>query len=186
MLEQEVKLQFSDVASARAAVATAGGRLVVPRRLIDDQLFDTADARLANAGTTLRLRRDDDRAVVTVKGPVRPGPVKSREELETSIGDARIADVMFARLGFRPVFRAQKYREEYTVGSTHVMIDEAPVGVFIEVEGTPDEIRRVSGLLGRTSEDYRLESYMALWRRRCADRGLTTPSDMVFDAPPAE
>jgi hypothetical protein len=34
MVEQEVKLQFEDVEAARSAVTTAGGRLVVSRRLL--------------------------------------------------------------------------------------------------------------------------------------------------------
>jgi adenylate cyclase class 2 len=186
MLEQEIKLQFQTLESARAAVAAAGGCLIVPRRLIDDQLFDTRDGRLGRAGTALRLRRDHDGAMLTVKGPVLPGPVKSREEFETSIGDARIAEAMLATLGFVPYFRAQKYREEYAIGPTHLMVDDAPVGVFIEVEGTPDEISRVSALLGRTAADYRLESYMGLWRRRCQDAGLSEPADMLFDGPATE
>jgi adenylate cyclase class 2 len=180
MLEQEIKLQFPNLESARAAVAAAGGCLTVPRRLIDDQLFDTPDGRLGRAGTALRLRRDHDRAVLTVKGPVLPGPVKSREELETSIGDATIAEAMLTALGFQPYFRSQKFREEYTIGSTHLTVDEAPVGVFVEVEGTPEGISRVSVLLGRTPADYRLESYMELWRRRCSDSGVTEPADMLF------
>ena len=186
MLEQEIKLQFHSLDAARASVAAAGGRLRVPRRLIDDQLFDTADGRLSRAGTALRLRRDHDRAFLTVKGPVLPGPVKSREEFETSIDNARVGALMLARLGFQPYFRSQKYREEYTVGDTHVMLDEAPVGVFIEVEGTPDQIRRVTALLGRTPADYQLDSYMGLWRQRCQDQGLSAPADMLFDGPGAE
>jgi len=182
MLEQEIKLQFQNLEAARAAVAAAGGCLVVPRRLIDDQLFDTPDGRLARAGTALRVRRDHDRAVLTVKGPVLSGPVKSREELETSIGDGRIAEAMLARLGFLPYFRAQKYREEYTIGPTRLCVDDAPVGIFVEVEGTPEEIGRVSALLGRTPGDYRLESYMGLWRQRCHDKGISEPADMLFDS----
>jgi len=186
MLEQEIKLQFQDLQTARAAVAAAGGCLAVPRRLVDDQLFDTPDGRLGRSGTTLRLRRDHNRAVLTVKGPVVPGPVKSREELETSIGDARIAEAMLAALGFLPYFRAQKYREDYTIGPAHLMLDDAPVGVFVEVEGTPEQISRVSALLGRTPDDYRLESYMGLWRRRCQDQGISQSADMLFDDPVAE
>lgn len=186
MLEQEIKLQFQSLEGARAAVSAAGGRLVVPRRLIDDQLFDTADGRLGRSGTALRLRRDHDRAVLTVKGPVLPGPVKSREEFETSIASVHVGEVMLTMLGFRPYFRSQKYREEYIVGPTHLMLDDAPVGVFIEVEGTPDEIGRVSALLGRTPADYRLDSYMGLWRQQCHARGVTEPADMLFDGPGTE
>jgi adenylate cyclase class 2 len=145
-----------------------------------------ADGSLARAGTTLRLRRDGDRALLTVKGPVLPGPVKAREEFETTIGDARVAETMLILLGYRPLFRSQKYREEYVIGTTHVMLDDAPVGVFVEVEGLPDEISRVTMLLGRTPADYRLDSYMGLWRQRCRARGIAGPADMLFGGPGTE
>ena len=73
-----------------------------------------------------------------------------------------------------------------TVGAAHLTVDDAPVGVFVEIEGTPDEISRVSALLGRTPADYRLESYMGLWRRRCHDTGHVRTRDMLFDGPVTE
>jgi adenylate cyclase class 2 len=88
---------------------------------------------------------------------------------------------MFAVLGFRSTFRAQKYREEYAVSGARVAIDETPFGVFVEVEGTEVEIERVARLLGRTADDYCLDSYVALWRRHCLDRGEFHPVDMTFE-----
>src|SRR6187200_3554716 len=79
-LEQEIKLAFEHIEAARRAVQTAGGRLDISARLLDDQLFDTPDAQLRRAGTGLRIRRDGARTFLTFKGPVQPGPVKSREE----------------------------------------------------------------------------------------------------------
>jgi adenylate cyclase class 2 len=179
MIEREIKLRFSDVESARAAVVRAGGRLIHPRRLIDDRLFDSADGRMVKQGTSLRLRRDGGQLRLTVKGPPLPGPVKSREEFETTVADEDTVERMLAILGYVPVFRSQKYREDHAVGDVHVSIDEPPFGVFLEVEGPEAEIHRVSRLLGRTPADYRLESYMALWRQHCLERGLQ-PADMTF------
>jgi len=79
MLEQEVKLEFDRVEAARRLVHATGARLVVSRRLLDDQLYDTPDDRLRRAGTALRLRRDGPGTRITFKGPAQPGPVKSRE-----------------------------------------------------------------------------------------------------------
>ena len=180
MVEQEVKLQFEDVEAARSAVITAGGRLVASRRLLEDRLFDTASATLQKTGRTLRVRRDHERAFLTVKGPLQRGPVKARDEFETTIGDASIVEAILDALGFRPVFRSQKYREEYELGDAKLAIDDAPVGVFIEIEATPAEISRIAGLVGRTAADYRLESYPTLWRRWCDERGLGV-RDMVFE-----
>jgi inorganic triphosphatase YgiF len=66
-LEQEIKLAFESLEAARRAVLTAGGRLVVSRRLLDDRLFDTADERLRRSGSAFRIRRDGDRTLLTFK-----------------------------------------------------------------------------------------------------------------------
>jgi adenylate cyclase class 2 len=182
MVEQEVKLSFPHAEAARQAVQAAGARLSVSRRLLEDRLYDTLDGQLRQGGRALRIRRDGDHAgFVTFKGPVQPGPVKSREELETSIGDPRLIEHVFAHLGYYPMFRSQKYREEYDLERAHIAIDEAPVGVFVEIEATPERIEEVARLLGRTPADYMLDSYVTLWRRHCQTSGLAF-GDMVFDA----
>src|SRR5687768_1506548 len=122
MLEQEVKLQFDHVEAARQALHTAGGRLVVSRRLIEDRLFDSTGAELHGSGRALRVRRDREAAYLTFKGPVQPGVVKTREELETAIGDASTIESVLAALGFHPIFRSQKYREEYQLGEAKLTI----------------------------------------------------------------
>lgn len=179
-VEQEVKLEFPGVEAARHAVVSAGGRLVVPRRLLDDCLFDTADGALRRTGTALRLRRDAVSPRLTWKGPVLTGPVKSREEIETPISNADSMQATLQALGYRPVFRAQKYREEYVLADALVTVDDTPLGVYVEIEATPDEIGRVARLLGRSEADYCLESYPTLWRRWCAARGWPQ-GDMLFD-----
>ena len=183
-VEQEIKLVFADVEAARQAVQTAGGRLVVSRRLLDDTLFDTPDGTLREAGSALRIRHDDTRAILTWKGPLLRGPVKSRQELETAVDDGSTLLSIVRALGFEPRFRGQKYREEYELDGAHIAIDEPPFAVFVEIEASPEIIARTAGRLGRTADDYRLESYATLWRRWCEANGLT-PRDMLFDPPPA-
>jgi adenylate cyclase class 2 len=178
-VEHEVKLVFPDIEAARRAVQTAGGRLVVRRRLLDDRLFDTPDARLRRSGTALRVRRDGDRARLTWKGPVVAGPVKSREEIETGADDAARVEAIVRALGFQPIFRSQKYREEYVLDEAMVTVDETPMGLFVEIEGAPDRIPRVAAALGRAPADFCLDSYPQLWRRWCEAHGLGA-RDMVF------
>ena len=75
--------------------------------------------------------------------------MKSREEIETSIGDGDDAAPGLRALGFTPRFRYQKYREERPLGGLIVAIDETPIGVFVELEGQEAEIAAVAGRLGR-------------------------------------
>ena len=179
MIEQEVKLQFPHVEAARQAISAAGGRLVQSSRLIEDRLFDTSDASLRQAGKTVRVRRDGGTTLITVKGPLQPGVVKSREELETRVDSAAVIEGVLGGLGFHQVFKAQKYREEYELDRAHVTIDQAPVGVFVEIEATPERIEAVTRLLGRTPADYLLDSYPMLWRQWCAAHNRPY-DDMLF------
>lgn len=179
-LEQEVKLSFDTLEAARLAVHTAGGRLVRSRRLIDDQLFDRDDRSLMRAGMALRIRRDGDETVLTWKGVVQPGPVKSREEVETTVRDAGNLTTIVNALGYHAWFRGQKYREDYLVGDATVVIDETPFGCFVEIEAAPDVIDHIAIQLGRSREDYRLESYPRLWRQWCEDHQRPA-GDMLFD-----
>lgn len=161
-------------------MATAGGRLVVSRRLLVDVLFDAPDGQLRRARSGLRVRRDGAHGSLTYKGPVQSGPVKSREEFETSVVDPDMAEQILRGLGYRPWFRGEKYREEYAIGPAHVVIDEAPIGVFIEVEAEPAEIEHAVRQLGRTPADYRLESYPRLYFAWCEAKGVR-PGNMTFE-----
>ena len=92
---------------------------------------------------------------------------------------ATVAEALVAALGFRPWFRAQKQREEYDLDEAHVTIDETPMGVFVEIEAPGELIAPVAAKLGRSSADYRLESYPRLWRDWCAANNLP-PQDMLL------
>jgi len=179
LVEQEVKLAFESVEAARQAVIAAGGRLVVSRRLLVDTLFDSRDGRLQRERCALRLRRDAGKAFLTFKGPPQPGPVKSREEIETLVGSADVVEALLRALGFQSGFLHEKFREEYDMDAAHVTIDETPIGTFVEIEASPGEIERAAARLGRSQADYRLESYARLFMQWCEARGLTS-SEMRF------
>src|ERR1041385_7329371 len=100
--------------AARASLARLGASLERPRHFEDNLLFDDAARSLAARGHVLRIRRVDGRGVLTFKGPRRiVEGIKSREELELEVGEPDALQTIVEALGFRPVFRYQKYRETY-------------------------------------------------------------------------
>ena len=86
----------------------------------------------------------------------------------------------FGELGLHVWFRYEKYREEFSHEDVIVAIDETPVGVFVEIEGTENGISEMTRALGRTPDDYILDSYRSLFLQHREQHGLTG-SDMVFD-----
>ena len=165
MIEREVKLKFDSHEAARQAVIAAGGRLVLSERPQEDRFLDTTDDRLSNDRCALRIRREPHQTTLTFKGPVEDGPVKSREEIESTVADAAAVEAILGKLGFVEWWRLTKHREDYVIGEARVFVDRTPVGIFVEVEGTLEVIATTARALGRSPADYILDSYLTLYRQ---------------------
>lgn len=163
-VESEVKLRIARPQDARAALARIGAERVRPRHFEDNVLFDDAASSLASGGRALRVRRTDRGGVLTYKGPRtdREG-VTTRPELETTVGDAETLQAVLQALGFRPVFRYQKYREVYRWNGVEIVVDETPIGSFLEIEGPVAAIHDAAAALGYSPADYVRDSYAALY-----------------------
>jgi adenylate cyclase, class 2 len=180
ILEREIKLRFSSAGEARDAVLAAGALPLYGRRLQEDALLDTEDEQLRRQRCVLRVRMENGKSRITYKGPVQPSTMKVREELETVVGDGEMLVRVFGEIGLHVWFRYEKYREEFSHEDVIVAIDETPVGVFVEIEGTEQGIADMTVAIGRTSDDYIVDSYRSLFLQHREKHGLNG-SDMVFD-----
>jgi adenylate cyclase class 2 len=180
ILEREVKLSFRNLDEARHAILAAGATPLRARRLQEDCLVDTSDDQLFSRRCVLRLRMESGKALLTFKGPVQESSMKLREELETVVGDGLLLLRVLEQLGFHVWFRYQKYREEFAHKDVIVALDETPVGVFVEIEGSEQGIHAMASALARTPDDYLLESYRGLFVTHCQRHGLPV-SDMLFE-----
>jgi adenylate cyclase, class 2 len=179
-MEREIKLRFESAEAARAAILAAGGTPLLGRRLQEDVLLDNEAEELRKRRCVLRVRSENNQSRLTFKGPVQPSTMKLREEVETVVGDGAVLLRVLQELGMRPWFRYEKYREEFSHEDVTVAIDETPVGVFVEIEGSEEGIAAMAEALGRGPADYLLDSYRGLFLKS----GLGG-RDMVFD-PDAE
>ena len=179
--ETEIKLAVESPAAARAMLRRAGFRVSRRRIFEANTVFDTADRALQSARRLLRVREAGGAVTVTYKGPPEGGPHKSREEVETEVADARACIVILQRLGFRPLFRYEKYRAEYRRPRTSgvATVDETPIGAYVELEGPPRWIDRTARELGFPPDRYITASYGSLYLEWCR-RQRVKPSNMVF------
>ena len=163
-VEIEVKLRVASPEAASSLLVRSGARRVEARHFEDNRLFDDAAGSLRARGVSLRLRRTPLRATLTYKGPrrLRDG-LKAREERETNIEDADEMQAILLALGLSPVFRYQKYREVWALGEAEVVVDETPMGSFLEIEGEAAAIHGVASRLGFSPREYVAESYPALF-----------------------
>lgn len=165
MAETEIKLEMTGPAEAREAVSRIGAVLERARHFEDNLLLDDATASLRRGGGVLRLRRTEPGAsVVTFKGvrSVVEG-VRSREEIESEVEDGDAVETILRALGFRPAFRYQKYRECYSWRDAEIVVDETPIGTFLEIEGPIATIHAAARALGFGAADYVTESYAGLF-----------------------
>jgi adenylate cyclase class 2 len=170
--EIEIKLRLPDAAHGRRLLRRAGFHVSKRRVFEENILYDTEDSSLRTAQSALRLRRSGKRDVLTFKGPCEPGKHKSREELEMELSDRKTFEAILARLGFRPVFHYEKHRTEYYQARFKgtATLDETPVGVFFELEGSPRWIDRTARALGFSEADYITAGYVELHLRAAGKR----------------
>jgi adenylate cyclase class 2 len=89
----------------------------------------------------LRLRRIGKRGILTYKErfPSRSS-IKHQREDETGVDDPEAMELILYALGFTPALVYEKHRETWRLGKTEIVIDELPFGLFMEIEGTEQDI----------------------------------------------
>jgi len=180
--EREIKLPLPlDLEPIRRQLRKLQFRPSKARIFEANVLFDTADERLRTQGELLRIRTENSTTLLSYKGVPKPGKYKNREELETHLDDPKAFTQILGRLGFQPGFRYEKYRTEYTHSAQPgiVMLDETPIGNYLEIEGGARWIDQTAKLLGFSQPDYVTKSYGGLYLEYCQQRGIP-PANMVF------
>lgn len=182
-LETEIKIRIPSVHAVRRHLRDLGFRIHKRRVFESNVILDTPARDIGLSGQLIRIRRVGVKSIVTYKGRSRDGRHKSREEIETHVGDPEALEKIFASLGLQPTFRYEKIRTEYE-RSGHpgiVTVDETPVGDFLEIEGASKWIDATARQLGFTRSDYITSSYVELYLQYCRCQGIK-PTQMIFQS----
>jgi adenylate cyclase class 2 len=180
--EIEVKFRLEGRAPFEERLAAAGAR----REGSENEtnvLFDDEAGSLRAAGCALRLRTTERGALLTFKGKASfSGGVKSRRELESGVGKPDAITALLGALGFAPRFRYEKRRTTWRFPDAArplVVVDETPLGLFAEIEGTDAAVRELASALGIPESTFIPESYAGLWMK-ARERDPALPRDMLF------
>jgi len=176
-IETEIKFRVADSAQLEARLASLGFQRLTSRSFESNTLYDTPDRSLRAKREILRIRSYAGRWLLTHKRIPDTGigedRHKHRVETETELSDGLALAEVFHSIGLEPVFRYEKWRTEWAdplaQPGGHCVIDETPLGVFAELEGTPDWIDRIATHLGIAPEDQLTLSYgrlFDLWREQ--------------------
>lgn len=104
----------------------------------------------------LRVRDEGDDVFITVKGPAEiKDNVKIREEIELNVKDEAKIKRMLELLGFEKTKYYEYKREYYKLnGCTIEIIEAFKVPIFLELEGTKEQIVDAAKVLGYTEDDF--------------------------------
>lgn len=178
-MEIEVKFALRDRNELIHKLQDAGGQRLYPETFEDNIVLDRR-GELRTKGALLRVRKFGKYSIATYKGPMSiEGGVKSREEVQTGVESFELAIQIFDVLGYKPVFRYQKFREVWRVKNVEVVLDRTPIGEYFEIEGPVDLIRDVAKDLGMNMEHAIRATYADLYRQARRTRA-ELPENMVF------
>jgi adenylate cyclase class 2 len=207
--EIEIKLRVSDIAAIRSRLKNLRARKISSRAYESNTLYDTPRGHLRRRGQLIRIRTEQPAANFGKKGPSASGPailtykgppplspdsgktsrrlkarshLKVKEEAEVSLRGATDMRRILRALGLEPSFRYEKFRTTYTlpgIAGLKIELDETPIGIYIELEGSPAAIHRGARLLGYDRNDYLKDTYGSLYLAACR-KLRRKPGDMLF------
>jgi adenylate cyclase class 2 len=177
--EIELKFPVADPEDLETRLPQLGFNLITPRTYEHNILFDTPTRDLRAKRQILRLRdyggihtlthkRIDDSTPESIR-------YKIRIETETTVSDPHAITEVFAQIGYQPAFIYEKYRTEYSIfdpatnTTPHLVIDETPIGTYVELEGPTDWIDRTLTELNVDLSTCITDSYGKLfldWKQR--------------------
>jgi adenylate cyclase class 2 len=177
--EVEIKFRVRDLSALNRRLRALGLRLVTRRTHEMNTLYDLPGEILRKRHELLRLRKYGSTWTLTHKHGTTRRRHSSRIELETAVANGKTMDAILLALGYRPIFRYEKFRAEWVDEKSvdgkgqgtkgHVVVDETPIGSFCEIEGPPRWIDATAKKLGVKRADYITTNYASLfheWKRR--------------------
>ncbi len=149
MYETEVKLRVDDLEVVRDRLRKLDARLKERVEDEHDMLFRSTTNPQALEGQVLRLRLQGTEGMLTWKGRPRfEHGIKIREELQTTVSDARTLREILSRLGYEVRLEFSKSREYWDMRGLTVSLDELPFGSYVEIEGDQDQLEQAVTDLG--------------------------------------
>ena len=153
MREIELKiLNISKIAIIKKLRAL--GATGLPTALVVEKMFDFPNKSISRRKELLRLRQAGNLVELAYKNPAhRNRYFKILEETQTEVQDFAVMEKILQKIGLRCVKHREKKRASFVLGKTKFEIDEYPgVPAYLEIEGSPREIKKYVRLLGFTMQ----------------------------------
>lgn len=180
-LETELKYINADHDKIRSVLQINGGKKLT-RHYERNMVLDDNGRTLYKRSALLRVRQADKITMTVKRIPtsIKEGAAKVYIEHETEVSSFEETISALEVLGYSPVFKYEKIREEWLFCECHICLDTLPFGNFIEIEGEEDRILFCAEQLGLASKDSCKKTYHELNRDMREAKGLPKDENFVF------
>lgn len=121
-----------------------------------------------DTGARLRLRVIGQTTYLTYKEKIKSdSEFKTKIEHETIVSDEDATRQIIEKLGYDLAVVYEKYRKTWHLGECEVVLDELPFGIYMEIEGEPEEILKVEKMLGANDVELESRGYARLTIKLC-------------------
>jgi adenylate cyclase class 2 len=183
--EIEAKFPVKDLRKIQELLEFHQAELLMDKSYEHNILLDTPTNELLAENARLRLRKEGSESILTYKRTRKnENNIAYREEIETRVDHFENTRLILNRLGFLTFFEYEKYRSTYRLGATTIMLDETPIGFYLEIEGPDEEtIHRTASLLEIDWNQRTDKSYLQVFQEWAAENGYPG-RDMLFSSAP--
>jgi len=175
-IEIETKIKVKSLDEIAARLDTLGAKLLYELSQADTYFDDAAETLFASdCGLRLRKQADGEnqKIILTYKGPRQKSHFKSRTEIEIEVSDFEVAAELLNALDFKKSLVFEKRRQLWQMSDCVVCLDELPLlGSFVEIEApTARQITEALRKLQLADVPHINESYAHLIRAKLAEIG---------------
>ena len=179
--EIETKFLVRDIQNIELRLINLKAGIFKPRCLENNFRFDTKENKLASESKVLRLRQDTNQWLTYKEPGDLINGVRSRHEIEFNVSDIKATQSLLEALGLHIFQTYEKFRTVYILNGIKIMLDELPIGSFIEIEG--DEVQSIKKVADDLNLRWELkidQSYLSIFNSICRLKGLG-PRDLTFE-----
>src|SRR3989339_1119027 len=142
-IEKEIKLEIKNLSRLISYLKKNGAKVLNKSKEKTIRL-DTSTGSLEKRGVFLRVR-SGSKNTITLKEKIGDDKnVRARKETEFEIQDVEAMAYILEKLGFDSPRIMEKYRINLTYKGVKLSIDELFFGLYLEIEGAENKIKKVA------------------------------------------
>lgn len=132
---------------------------------------------LDERAAVLRLRKTGSRTLLTYKERMASeADFKHKIEHETEVADVNETENIIEKLGYTLSVVYEKHRKTFHMGNVEVVLDELPFGLYMEIEGSMEDITKAEKKLGIEDLEPEARGYPRLTMKYGKLKGSVTES----------